>query len=206
MERCDTQDDGPLLHCFPHGGGTAEAFRRWPALFSPARVVVGPGECGASSVREIVQRWRSITPDRSGVYYGHSLGSLVAFEAAASALLDGRPDQTPTALVLGAPPDPGAEMAQRLGSIGSHDTAIADLVAILRRYHPSTPRLPLQVLVLHGDVDVIVRADEAAGWVARGGPGSQLLRLEGAGHMFHLAPMSAWVTPIRGLLDRRVHA
>jgi surfactin synthase thioesterase subunit len=191
--------DRPLLHAFSHAGGGPDTFRRWPDAFRACQIVPvrteGAGTEHSSSVAQLARRWRRRTAQRSGVYYGHSLGALVAFEAAALAIAGRDLSQAPRAVVLGAPPAPGQDLAERLPARAR--AAVASALDLVRRYQPSRKQLPLPVVVLWGELDQLVREDEARGWVQRGGTGSGWLRVPHAGHLFHLAPHASWVEPLQ---------
>lgn len=94
------------LHCFHHAGGDRRAFRRGEALCPFTSVVaydIGAGDGGDEPLAVTARRWWRSSPDPSGVYYGHSMGALVAYEAAVTAQVLG--GVGPRAVILG--PRPG---------------------------------------------------------------------------------------------------
>jgi medium-chain acyl-[acyl-carrier-protein] hydrolase len=147
--------------CFPHAGGTAAAFRRWPALLGDLVEVVAvelPGrgtrhaERPPATVADAFAAALAAVPPGlpAGGYvlFGHSLGALYAFEVARHLAAAGRP---PALLVVSGrngpsrpaeiPPLhqlPDGEFLDRLASFGG----IPDLV----RNEPDLLRLFLPVL------------------------------------------------------------
>lgn len=104
------------LICFPHAGGTASAFRLWPAGLPHVTEVLAvqyPGRGNRlaeppvdriSVSAQFVCRELALRPVMPTVFFGHSMGSLVAFETAR--LLGASPADSPRHLVLSgrAPP------------------------------------------------------------------------------------------------------
>jgi medium-chain acyl-[acyl-carrier-protein] hydrolase len=91
------------LFCFPHAGGGAAAYRKWSELL-PAVVEVCPvllpgrearlSETAFSSVFPLVDALApAITPylDKPFVFFGHSMGALVAFELTRKLRRKGQP-------------------------------------------------------------------------------------------------------------------
>lgn len=185
------------LHCFPHAGGDAAAFRRWAGAVPGADVRCPPAGPEAASIAEEVLRWRAATPDRAGVYYGHSRGALVAYEAAAAAVADA--DQAPAAVVLGAPPAPGRPVDGVAGPVAGR--LLRELEQV-REHVLGRRRLPVPVVVLWGALDDVVPERDARAWVDRGGPGSRWVRLAHAGHLFHLSPGDEVRAALSSVLDR----
>ncbi len=82
------------LVCFPHAGGTAAAFRLWPAALPPGTelfAVQYPGRGGRLAeqpvdripvMAQLVGQALLERPALPTVFFGHSMGGLVAFEAA----------------------------------------------------------------------------------------------------------------------------
>jgi surfactin synthase thioesterase subunit len=199
----------PLLHCFPHAGGSPAAFRRWPGAVAGVEVVPVDLERGDGIARPTIESladgWRRRTPERSGVYYGHSMGALVAYEAAAQALAAGDDlHQVPRAVVLAAPPTPGrcVPVGARRGATTSADAALGRGLDRVRRYRPACDRLPIPVHVLWGALDDVVPEADARRWVLRGAPGSSWHRVERAGHLFHHLPGPELRDVLDGLLRR----
>ena len=184
----------PVVHCFHHAGGGPEAFRRWPEQLPGVKVIPADLETAGGAERttigSLVEHWRRSTSDRSGIYYGHSMGALVAFEAAAAAFANDDPDQTPSAVVLGSPPAPGAARTT-LATLREHGALSARTVRGLERvlrYLPTRDVLPVPVHVLWGELDGVVDERDARAWTGRGSMGSTWRPLRHAGHLFHLAP------------------
>ncbi|WP_308434103.1 thioesterase domain-containing protein [Promicromonospora soli] len=197
-----------VVHCFHHAGGGPEAFRRWPEQLPGVMVVPADletrGGAERTTISSLVEHWRQSTSDRSGVYYGHSMGALVAFEAAAAAFADGDPDQTPSAVVLGSPPAAGAAgtAAPALRQRGTLSVRTVRGLERVRRYLPSRDVLPVPVHVLWGELDGVVDERDARAWTGRGSMGSTWHPLRHAGHMFHLAPGGDVSAVLRDLLGQ----
>ncbi len=92
------------LFCFPYAGGTASAFRLWSQYLHES-IEVCPiqlpgredrlGEKPLSSLGAIIDALLPvITPclDRPFAFYGHSMGSLIAFELARELRRSGKPE------------------------------------------------------------------------------------------------------------------
>ena len=85
-------DEEPLLFCFHHAGGNAGQLRKWAGLKCGIGVVpveyaghgVRMGEPFANSIREIADEIAiaiaNICGSRNIYIYGHSLGTIIAFE------------------------------------------------------------------------------------------------------------------------------
>ncbi|MFI2704862.1 thioesterase domain-containing protein [Cellulosimicrobium composti] len=177
---------GTMLHCFHHAGGDRRAFRHWARLGPQVRVVAYDDDAsGPEPIVATARRWWRGVPDPSGVYYGHSMGALVAYEAAAAAESLG--GVGPRAVVLGAPP--GRHARRCLDRVGGRPTdRLTRDLARVRRYVPSRAALRVPVHVVRGTLDDVVGEADALEWTARGGPGSRHHRLPGAGHLFHHVP------------------
>lgn len=86
--------DVPAVVCFPHAGGDPRAYLRWQRELGPAatvRAVCAPGrahrehEPRPSSLEEFADAAAAAIralPERAVCLFGHSMGGLVAFEAA----------------------------------------------------------------------------------------------------------------------------
>lgn len=189
------------LICFPFAGGSASSFRNWPVLFDERLNVCCvelPGRAGRfcesaeSSCSDLVRRlaagaWR--WPPGPSVFFGHSMGALVAFElvrelrrrgaALPIALLVSSfraPHLPEASFVAGLPDD---EFLAKLADIaGGRDAAWADpelralLLPALRAdvrlcedYHhlPEDP-LPLPITAFRGQRDAYVSEDEVRAW------------------------------------------
>ena len=196
-----------VVHCFHHAGGGPEAFRRWPEHLPGVHVIPADlettGGAGRTSIGSLAEHWRQSTSDRSGVYYGHSMGALVAFEAAVAAFADGDADQVPTAVVLGSPPAPGgARMARDLVHHGALSVRTVRGLERVRQYVPSRDVLPVPVHVLWGEYDGVVDERDARAWTGRGSMGSSWHPLRHAGHLFHLAPGGDVSAVLRSVLGQ----
>jgi surfactin synthase thioesterase subunit len=130
------------LVCFPHAGGGASAYWRWPRLL-PAQVEVlavqYPGRQDrfadpyADSLLELAG---PVTAELAGLlagrptpvaFFGHSMGALVAFEVARGMRAAGLP--SPSRLVVSAHPAPTRPRVS--GPAGDGDQAILDYLRSL---------------------------------------------------------------------------
>jgi surfactin synthase thioesterase subunit len=213
------------LFCFHHAGGSAWSFAGWGRRLGrgievvpvtlPPRPVPAPGSRGPAStmdevVREVAQRLAPAL-DEPYAFYGHSMGSLVAYGVAQQRLAAGR--RPPVCFVAGAhraPHLPAPDLAMDLS-----DTAALDLLlglggtGRLLRENPVRMRavvdrlrqdlqlsatyrytadwhqpLPCPVHVLHGSDDPLVPAAHAAAW-DRHTAGPFALHAMPGGHFFH---------------------
>ncbi|WP_243793860.1 thioesterase II family protein [Saccharopolyspora gloriosae] len=220
-------ETAPLrLFCFHHAGGSAWSFAGWGRWLRreievvpvplPPRSVSVPGPSGSVStmadlVREVAQRLAPVL-DEPYAFYGHSMGSLVAYGVAQRRLAAGR--RPPACFVIGAhraphlPPPPALtadlsdtaalELLLGLGGAGRllrenprRMRAVADrlrqdlLVSATYRYPAKEHRpLPCPIHVFHGSDDPLVPAAHAAAW-NRHAAGPFSLRVMPGGHFFH---------------------
>ncbi len=190
------------LFLFPYAGGNANHFRPWQALFGP-RLELRVAQLPARGVRlfeppvadldELVARLtRAVTglADRPFVFFGHSVGALVAFEVARQLRRTGRPEpvslwvsgaESPQTRVLRRQlhqlPDPEliAALAEYNGTSTEmlEDQELMQLVlpglradfALNERYvYRPEPPLDLPIHLMLGDQDPYVEPDRAAGW------------------------------------------
>lgn len=88
------------LYCFPHSGGLAGEYVRWGRVLPGVHVhaISLPGRAGSSSEPAILDMAQLVSALLDGAdfappfaFFGHSLGALVAFEAARSLRARGRP-------------------------------------------------------------------------------------------------------------------
>lgn len=190
------------LFFFPFAGGNANAFLPWQALIGPRlelRVAQLPGR-GArlfdpplAELDELVARLtRAVAglADRPFVFFGHSVGALLAFEVARQLRRTGRP--MPVSLWVSGAEGPRTRMVK--GRL--HDLAEAELIEALREYNGTAaemlddrelmqlvlpgvradfalsecyvyraePPLDLPIHVLTGEDDPFVEPERAAGW------------------------------------------
>ncbi|MGW2086495.1 thioesterase II family protein [Streptomyces sp. NPDC001880] len=192
------------LICFPHAGGSVGGYRGW-SLDAPWDVEVygvqypGRGdrfdEPAASDMESLLDDLvpaltRLCTGEElaSAVFFGHSMGAAVAYEAARRLAVTGRP---PAALVVSGQPAPshtrsGAlhhatddELLADLGRLGGTASEVMGNSALLEALLPSirsdyrlieTYRplpggtLGIPVTVLYADDDPEITAGEAAAW------------------------------------------
>ncbi|MEO7261298.1 MAG: alpha/beta fold hydrolase [Jatrophihabitantaceae bacterium] len=194
---------GPMrLFLFPYAGGNANAFLSWQPLLGPRlelRIAQLPGrglrlfEPPLTDMQELVARLtRAVAglADRPFVFFGHSLGALVAFEVARQLRRAGRPG--PVSLWVSGAESPRTrvvrhrlhdlEEAEFIHALGQHNGTPPELLQDLELMqllipglradftlsecyvYRAEPPLDLPIHLLLGDQDPYVEADRAAGW------------------------------------------
>ncbi|MEE1833314.1 thioesterase II family protein [Streptomyces sp. SP17KL33] len=190
------------LLCLPHAGGSASAYHPMALALAPAADVLAaqyPGrqdrfaEPPSESVRELAERIvGAVTGDddpRPLALFGHSMGALVAYEAALALEAAG---QTPVRLFVSGRRAPStartgprlhlgsdAELLRAVRRLGGTDGRVFDdeeLVQLvlpalrgdykaLETYEPRPDdRLTCPVTVLTGDADPVTPVAEARAW------------------------------------------
>lgn len=192
------------LYCFPFAGGSASIFRSWSAALPPeieVWPVQPPGREGRmrepalDSVAALVDALASELPPDPGnglpfAFFGHSLGSLVAYELARSLRREGRPQ--PAQLFVSAhlaphqPPRdepihalPGPDFRQALRRLNGTPEAVlehpelmelmepllrADLRANETYVHRDGPPLDLPITAFGGRTDPDVSPSDLEQW------------------------------------------
>lgn len=192
------------LVCFPYAGGGASAYRRWASLLPDgvqlvavqppgreARFVEAPHRALAPLVAELCT---AIAPflDRPAVFFGHSLGALVAYELVRALAAAGLP--TPTHLFASGRRAPNLALGRRsfhdlpqaalideLRAMGGTAAGVLEnpelmdmMLPLLRadfevhdtyRWQPDAP-LSLPITVMGGLDDIATDADNLAAWQA----------------------------------------
>ncbi|MET9882661.1 alpha/beta fold hydrolase [Streptomyces sp. NPDC006430] len=214
------------LFCFHHAGGSPWSFSGWgqwlgrevevvpvsmPPRSAPAARAPGAVSTMDALVREVT---RQLTPflDEPYAFYGHSMGSLVAYGVAQRHIAAGR--RPPAAFVAGAHRAPHVQAAPDL-TVGLSDRAVLELLlglggagrllrenpvrmrAVTARLredlrvcatyrHPTAGHrpLPCPVHVLLGRSDPLVPAADAAAWRVHTSARFTLRSLPG-GHFFN---------------------
>ncbi|MEU6679658.1 alpha/beta fold hydrolase [Streptomyces sp. NPDC046925] len=192
------------LVCFPHAGGSVTFFAGLARALAPDVEVLGVQYPGRQDrhreqpVEEIPRMAEAVNEELAAVlsdgrpyaFFGHSMGALVAFEAALS-LRGGRPSKDLTRLFVSgraaplAGPRPGDRLSgdeelltelHRLGGVGREvldDPEMLSMImpAVRADYralatYGMTPGASLDcpVTVLTGEADPIVSPEEAAQW------------------------------------------
>ncbi|MHB1262158.1 MAG: thioesterase II family protein [Thermoplasmatota archaeon] len=213
--------DRVRLFCFPYGGSGSGVFRGWGRHLPPQTEVWGVnlpgresryGEPMPASMQDLAAETAgSISPllDGPAVFFGHSMGALLAFEVVRRLSAQGGPlpatliasgyraPQLPPIgpLLHGLADGPLLDQMARVGGVSAgllQSPEILELVLpTLRadiglcenyRYRPG-PRLPCRVVALGGEADVEVPAGDLRGWERQAGAGfaSQLFP---GGHFF----------------------
>ncbi|MCX4800049.1 MULTISPECIES: thioesterase II family protein [unclassified Streptomyces] len=217
---------GLPLFCLPHAGGNSVHFRSWKWLAPYARVVPMelPGH-GTRLQEPLLEDWQRLVTelteavatkaDGPYVLFGHSLGSLLAFEISHRMLERGRP---PALLVVAGRNGPGVNpahppmhelpdaqlvaMLQRLG--GMPDGILrqpellqmflpalrADLRLAERYARPGVPALPVPVMAFAGEGDPMTDDLGMLAWKRETTKTCELVFLDG-GHFFLGSPQFA---------------
>jgi surfactin synthase thioesterase subunit len=227
----------PRLLCLPHAGGSASFYFPLSKALSPAvdvRAAQYPGrqdragEPFAHSVQELARGVCDALDERETTplaLFGHSMGALVAFEAARLLENAGRP---PAVLFLSGHRGPSVERSEtvHLGDdarlieevvrLDGTDAAVlqdAELLELIlpglradyrvvETYRPTPgPRLGCPVVVLTGDADPRVTPEEARTW-ARETDGPFECHVHPGGHFYLVARQQDVLARIEAALRR----
>jgi medium-chain acyl-[acyl-carrier-protein] hydrolase len=210
------------LICFPHAGGAASAFRLWPAalpLYTEVLAVQYPGRGNRlsdplvdriSAMARCVRQEFIDRPEIPTIFFGHSMGGLVAFEAARQLIEN--PAQLPRHLVVSAraPPHVPAtqpriahlpdaeflrELAERYGAVPAeimhHPDVLAwllpalrsDLTAVEHCGESVRERITCPITVFAGAEDHTATHQQLTAWQELTG-GEFDLRVFPGGHFF----------------------
>jgi medium-chain acyl-[acyl-carrier-protein] hydrolase len=211
-----------VLFCFPYAGGSPYVFREWrsrlqpeiqvAALQSPGRgmrIAESPYHAVGEIVTEVMDGLAGLG-DRPFAFYGHSLGALVAFEAARQLRREGRPQ--PLHLFVGSarPPDIGPLMpplhhlpeTEFLSALQARYSGVpaaildnpeilsiflpalrADFTAYERHEYQTEPPLGCPISSFVGEEDKHISAETMAGWKAHTSAAFALQVFRG-GHFF----------------------
>ncbi len=228
----------PTLVAFPHAGGTAAFFLPLARALSPDIRVLAvqyPGrqdrvaEAPAGDVRDLARRAAEAVAEQGGpgpvVFFGHSMGALVAFEAA---LLGERGQGVaPVALIAsgGRAPtlnrvDPAllhsdSALVEEVLLLGGTASAVleneelremvlpplrADYRALWAYLPDPAARVACPVTVLVGDRDPMVTPAEARRW-RNHAAGRFALRVLPGGHFYLTSRLPDVVATVRAVLD-----
>ncbi|WP_433333361.1 thioesterase II family protein [Spirillospora sp. CA-294931] len=199
-------DAGVQLYCFPHAGGGPAEYVRWSDAL-PGVQVWGLRPPGRESrlaeppftrmtrlVEAIVE---SVPFERPCAFFGHSLGALVAFEAA-RALRD-----RPVRLVVSACPPP----AEAVEGPALHVLPDAELLAEIDRSWGALPEAVRADPEFLAQTLVRFRADLEVLETYRYGPGAPLdcpITAVGGDRDRHTGRMRGWRDHTTGTFDLRV--
>jgi medium-chain acyl-[acyl-carrier-protein] hydrolase len=190
------------LYCFSHAGGNALGFIPWRPLLSPAielAAVQLPGrglrtdEPASIAFDELAARIAAeiaLEAPLPSVFFGHSMGALLAFEVARACRAQGQPG--PVRLVLSGSPAPRAQrslshlrflpddmLIAALGGLNGTPSQVLKMNALMRRTadalradlnlretyrYYETSRLEIPLTVLYGRQDHLVRPEALLGW------------------------------------------
>jgi medium-chain acyl-[acyl-carrier-protein] hydrolase len=212
------------LFCFPHAGGGASSFNGWRKLL-PAGIELAaiqlPGredrgsELPITDIGDLIAALLPHIEPLTGLpflFYGHSLGAIVAFDLLREMRCHGLP--MPCALMVSGRRAPQLPLSHEAHGLGSDDefagylrqmgatpqaildrphwrdrlfpTIRADLnMSDLYEYAQESP-LDCPIHCFHGLGDPLVSADEWRGWAAQAAAGFALTELQG-GHFFRAA-------------------
>ncbi|MET7477725.1 alpha/beta fold hydrolase [Streptomyces sp. NPDC005648] len=242
LSPADVDEPGLRLFCFPYAGGGASAYRRWQRGLdvhgAGARVlpVQLPGREGRineprfTDLHALVADLDEQLDDELShphLFYGHSMGALIAYALTCRRQRRGAP--LPLALALSsyraphlpAPDiaDPGAddaELVEGLAALGGIPRVLLDHPEFLSALLPiarddlllctaSVPadaasvRVPLHLFV--GARDRLVSVPEVVAWRRHAGRGCEVRVLPG-GHFFIRAHEDAFLRELAGLVRR----
>ncbi len=222
------------LFCFPHLGGGASLFDRWPDDLPEQIEVCGvqlPGreerlkEPPITNFGELTESLMDVLLDhldRPFAFFGHSGGSLIAFELAR--LVSARFNLAPICLGIGALWAPHLsrervkaqgeaglrkllELAQPNGATGqpapSPDTVLADLELFGSYRHESQPPLDCPILVCGGTDDGLVSADDLEAWAAYTTAAFEKQLVPG-NHNTYLEQRRIWLGPLTQAMMNQV--
>ena len=156
------------LACFHFAGGSAQSYHRWRDVVPASTELVAletPGrgrrfdEPFAKSITSIADELATVlmsAPPRDQVFYGHSMGGVLAFETAL--VIKRRGGTLPNKLIISACPAPNS----RVGYADKPDLSDASLTAYVTRLN-SVPRLvrespaqmQLALSVLRADLEIL---------------------------------------------------
>ncbi|MCQ9184101.1 alpha/beta fold hydrolase [Streptomyces sp. IBSBF 2953] len=212
-------DAETVLYCLPNAGGGGTHYLSWRTLL-PRSVWVQPVQLPGRENRlaedprfetgEVADALREHA-DRPYVLYGHSMGGVLAFEAAAE--LARRGARLPERILVAASPAPQADAGWARRWAGLSEQQLLDEVVALggvprqvlehprlsRRItkvlasdvawlanRPAGPRtaLPVPIVALAGERDPLVRAESMTDWADCTSEHFRLHVIDG-GHLFH---------------------
>jgi surfactin synthase thioesterase subunit len=207
--------------CFGPAGSGPSFFRRWAALMPadtellvaqlPGREarLAEPPLAGIGVLADALAGAIRTLPARPSVLLGHSMGALLAYEAAhrlhpwpGALVLAVSGREAPDVPMLGADgfldlPDAAfvAEVSRRYGGIPAavlEEAELlalvapglrADLRAVAQYREPARPPLPHPLLILRGDGDALTAPGRVEGWRSRTGGLAKMTTFSG-GHFF----------------------
>lgn len=231
--------DAPIrLFTFAHAGGGAGVFSSWnkalPGVHVLATRLPGResriGEPAYPAMDALIDTLtKQIAPrlDRPFVFYGHSLGGLIAFELTHRLRELGL--RQPERLLIGATRSPDrksphpelhaladADLVKGLGRYGNMSQSIVDspelmamLLPMLRadfslvETYAYRERQPLDrpIVVYHGNDDRMVDPADMDGWRTKSSADVRLHTID-AGHLFHMTHEAELLTKISAELQR----
>ncbi|MET9002985.1 alpha/beta fold hydrolase [Amycolatopsis sp. NPDC004169] len=234
----DAPDAPARLVCFPHAGGAASFFQPVARALAPVADVISlqyPGrqdrrrEPVITSVEEYAARLTAVLgglPPKPTVYFGHSMGAILAFEVAHRTAAGG--GDAPASLVASGRRGPATvreEFVHLLGDdgiiaevqeLGGTDTALlddeeirrmalpairGDFTAIETYSCPPDRLVPCPVTVFIGDIDPKVTAEEARTWQQHT-TGAFAMHVYPGGHFFLVEHSADVLARLRSELTR----
>lgn len=201
------------LYCFHHAGGSEWQFRKWPSHLHPSVKVVGvplerDGGKSEKSVEQLASSALSyIAPSDIGssVFYGHSMGGLIAFELCRM-LIEAR-RELPAKVILGGSPAPGTLRLEAdwagPSTMDALPQYIRDRTAAgitrSRAYAPPQQRLPVPLELIRGRRDELVSTTAMLAWEEYCTETPRYHLIDGD-HLFHRTSTDAFMSVLRDLI------
>jgi surfactin synthase thioesterase subunit len=158
------------VFCFTHAGGSASAFVPWASALAPEIEVFGVqlpgrghrmGEAMLGSVEDLVDEIAIDVEgliDRPYLFFGHSMGSLLAFEITRLFRREGL--VLPRRLIVSAFVAPQhAQYSSSIGGRNIHELGEEELIAFLRRLGSAASQTALDDPEIRSLMLPVVRAD-----------------------------------------------
>lgn len=207
---------GITLFCFHHAGSTEFVFSSWWKHLDSSVTVVGvPLEdrrASGQTIEDLAARAFEFVHGAdmaSTVFYGHSMGGLVAYQLCR--LLDELGLGLPATVILGGSPPPGVVSDPRAAlDLLEHDRGQEVVPDYLRAralegirrscaYSPEPSELPVQLDLIAGGRDRLVDKDHMKLWEDFCGPTPRYHLVDG-GHFFHRTATESFMSLLRGLI------
>ncbi|MEV8249754.1 alpha/beta fold hydrolase [Microbacterium sp. NPDC076768] len=180
------------LFCLHHAGGTTASFAAWrfPGITVTKLSYRGRDFSSVSEASDVIAHQVAASPSPSFAIYGHSMGAILAFEAAIRLQESGRVNH----VFLAASPPPsmnpegGNTDADRFGAMSerAREVLLEDL-ALLATYpgRPPMGQLKVPATIFYSSDDLVVSASEFTRWASWCAMTPRLVDVSVGGHLFH---------------------